>query len=39
MEEGRAEDLLRSSQDLVFQEKLMEEYGIYRTGKAASNLI
>ncbi len=39
MEEGRAEDLLRSSQDLAFQEKLMEEYGICRTGKAASNLI
>ncbi|MCM1244063.1 MAG: hypothetical protein NC293_00280, partial [Roseburia sp.] len=26
--EGRTEDLLRSSQDAVFQKKLMEEYGI-----------
>lgn len=38
MEEGRTEDLLRSSQDLVFQEKLMEEYGICKTRVAVSNL-
>lgn len=35
MEAGRADDLLRSSQDLVFQEKLMKEYGIYRNGSTA----
>lgn len=38
VEEGRTDDLFRSSQDLVFQEKLMEEYGIYRREMADSGL-
>ncbi len=38
VKEGRTDDLFRSSQDLAFQEKLMEEYGICKPGTAASNL-
>ncbi|MCM1244064.1 MAG: hypothetical protein NC293_00285 [Roseburia sp.] len=37
--EGRTEDLLRSSQDAVFQKKLMEEYGICKAGIRDSKVL
>lgn len=37
MEEGRMDDLFRSSKDLAFQRRLMEEYGIREADATASN--